>query len=193
MDMIALQCPTCGHDLQGENNSRVFFCRECALGLDLDEGRLVPYRLRVIQPLKKPAGRPVYFPMWAIESQVSVSDSGQHESGAQRRLSLVPALFIKNINYFGDIGFYLTMRRVPLQETRLEPNPILPADRSLRDALVYPAIYFYREQAMNRDIGPLTARFLHQRFAILLVPFVERDGEFVDALIEWKYPTGALV
>lgn len=191
--MVALQCPQCAQALQGENNSRVFFCLDCALGLDLEEGRLVPYHLHIVQPQLKMAARPIYFPLWAIESQLTVSDPTRNEAGDRQRLSLVPAVFIKNVNYFGDIGFFYTMKRVPLTEGPRQPWPIFPADRNLRDALVYPAVYFFREQAMARDIGQLEARFLHQRFTLLLVPFSRHDNEFVDSLIDWHYPAGALV
>lgn len=192
-DLIDLHCPRCRQPLDGENNSRVFFCLPCGAAYDLQDQGLEPYDLHVVQPPQPPAGEPVYFPLWAIESRLTVTAGATATQAESTRLSLVPALFIKNVNYFGDIGMYYTWKRVPLPLGPRVPLPVLPADRGLRAALAYPAVYLYREQSLNRDIGAFRYGFRHHRFGMLLVPFARQQDEFVDPLLGWRYPSGALV
>lgn len=186
--LVALRCSGCLQPLEGGNGSRVFFCRACRAGYDLEERQLTRYELHAVKPLRTAEGDPVYVPFWAIESRVSGVTGG-----AAARLTLVPALFIKNVSYFGDIGLFYTRRRVPLGEAPIADYPVLPAGRGLRTALAYPPVYMLLDPGTAaRSEPPAGLRFEPLRSLLLLVPFTRRDGEFTDSLLGWRYPSGAL-
>lgn len=192
-DLLSLKCPHCGNGLDGANNSLVFFCTSCPRGLELEENQLTSYRLHFTKPPKELSPEAVYFPFWRIVSEYV--SGGQAANGNRgERVSLVPAFFIKSINYFGDIGYYYTLKKItPVEEEKGQGWPIFPADRDLKSALAYPAIYLYREIFRDQDVEKINLQFQHREFTLLLVPFFKVNEIFVDPFILWKYPSGALV
>lgn len=191
--LIKLKCRHCGNALAGENNSRIFFCRVCDRGWDVDEEEMREYPLVYVRPEKESRRPATYFPFWRIESDYSVSDpqTFRHEIG--NRIFFIPAFFIKNINYFGDIGYFYTQKRIAPAEGPKRTIPIFPADRGLKHVLAYPSIYLFKEISQTEDVERIEIRMEPKRYAILLIPFHKIDSEYVDSLISWRYPSGALI
>ncbi len=194
-ELISLKCPHCGTPLLGENNSHLFFCRSCDRGWDVEreENRLQEYPLAYAKAGNemKLAGR--YFPFWRIEIPYALTEPATQEKESGVRISFVPAFFIKNINYFGDIGFFYTQKKIQVEMEHKRDYVIFPADRGLKDALAYPLVYFFKERSLSRSVEKTEIRLEPGLASLLLIPFFRSDKEYIDSLILWKYPPGALI
>jgi hypothetical protein len=192
--MIALSCPGCRNHLEGENNSKIFFCTTCHLGFDMEQGSQGKYPVRYVEPVVHNSLPQVYFPFWEIVSEYKIISRSEGVRPVSRRRFYVTAFFIKNINYFGDIGFYLTSKNLEFTSGERNDIPIFPADRSLKFAIQYPLIYLYHE--VSKEGGrpeSIEIQIDHTEYAVLFIPFYKSDHEFIDSIISWKYPSGALI
>jgi len=192
-DLLPLKCPRCGKGLEGENNSKVFFCRPCALGLNWHAGAFEAYPLLYVQPTREVRGPSMYFPFWLIESRYDVTQRTAYERRSGQRISYVPAFFIRHINNFGDIGFYYTGRSIGFETGPDRSLPLFPADRNLQNALALPLVYFWKLLSLECDIETLDVRLEHERFSLLLIPYEQSGSDWIDPLISWRYPSGALI
>ena len=59
--------------------------------------------------------------------------------------------------------------------------------------LAYPSIYLFKEISQAEDVEKMEIRMEPKSYAILLIPFHKIDSEYIDSLISWKYPSGALI
>lgn len=192
--MVDLACPRCRNRLGGENNSKVFFCTTCNLGYDMELGSQGKYPVQYIEPQMQKSLPQIYFPFWEIGSQYKIISRQEGAGPIQNRLFYVTAFFIKNINYFGDIGCYLTFKDLEFNSGPKKDIPIFPADRSLKFALQYPLIYLYHTESRGGGRPEsLEIQIDHKKFALVLIPFYHSDHEFFDSMILWKYPSGALI
>lgn len=196
---ILLQCPQCHTNLNGENNGKVFFCHTCTIAFNVDTalGKLLQYPLFYIKPAKIEDLEQHYFPFWKFESRYTLDGSTPTDNSFTRTF-YVPAFFIKNINYFGDIGFFYMKNKVTLEPGPRSHLAIFSADRDLRHATQFPQIYLAKENYPTlRDMkkGFPDVRVKHLKAGVLLVPFYKNKKEhsFVDSILSWKYPYGALL
>lgn len=190
MKLLSLQCPRCRGDLEGGNNSRVFFCRNCAIGIDLSRDREREFTLECIAPGIERHEEAVYFAFWIFQCRYDWISAGGAERGENSGDFWVPAFFIKNISYFGDIGLYYSNRGLKPGTGRCRKLEIFPADRGEAHASVYPLIYAVsREAAGKRNVIGHT--ILTTRLA--WVPFYHTGREYIDSLLGWAYPSGALI
>lgn len=194
---ICLKCPQCQTNLSGENNSKVFFCHACALcfNVDLALGKLLQYPLLYINPCKTASLEQVYFPFWQFESRYTLDGTAPTDHSSTRTF-YIPAFFIKNINYFGDIGYYYMQNNVILEPGPFKRQVVFPADRDLRHAARYPQIYLTKENFPTlRDMrkGFSEVQVKHLKAGIALVPFYKAEHSYSDSILSWKYPAGALI
>jgi len=124
---ISLKCRKCKANLEGENNSKVFFCTTCNLGYDIGEDHQKVYQLSYIEPKIKKEFPQIYFPFWALSCEYTIKDLSEDSETKDKRDFYVAAFFIKNINYFGDIGYYLTLNNVVLKSGKKKKNPHFPS------------------------------------------------------------------
>ena len=191
--LITLNCPKCRKTLQGENNSKLFFCMTCNLVFDVGDSKPKRYDLFYILPKIKREYSQIYFPFWQICCRYQIQGSGKPEEDSQTRFFYIPAFFIKNINYFGDIGYYIMANNIVLKTGGREDFPVFPGDRSLADSIVYPRIYLYKETAQKRSTETIDINIDHQEISVALIPFYQVDNDFYDSVIYWKFPSGALI
>lgn len=191
MNAISLQCPHCGQPLEAENVSRVFFCRPCRRGFTLDGGSLQGTPLHPLAPLRPMQAPAVYFPFWCIQGESRVEEGDATECAQQT--FYVPAFLIRNINNFGDVGFFFSRRALTVQQGRFLDLPIFPAARALPQALAYPAVYVAAELAKTRDMDKVRVTVTPHKASLVLVVFYRLEEGFCDSLIGWKYPPGALL
>lgn len=198
-DAISLKCTQCRANLSGENNNKVFFCHVCALcfNVDVTMGKLLQYPLLYIVPKETKKFEQVYFPFWQFESRYALDGSVPTENSASRTF-YIPAFFIKNINYFGDIGFFYMRNKIILEPGPRRPLEIFAADRDLRHAAQYPQIYLTKEnyptlRDMRKEFSEVKVK--HLKAGVVLVPFYKNKDEhsYVDSILSWKYPSGALI
>lgn len=190
MILLSLKCPRCADDLEGGNNSRVFFCRGCNLGVDLIHGREREYKLECVQPALSRNEEMEYFPFWKYAGRYQAI-AEESRSPVQHETDFwVPAFFVKNISYYGDIGLYYTARKVNPSPERCRSIPIFPADRGEKNASAYPLIYARcLESATSFQVVEWTLSHQH----LVLVPFFRVGGEYLDSQLGWAYPSGALI
>lgn len=190
--LISLVCSRCQKNLLGENNSRVFFCLDCGLGFDISGSSPKAFGLFFTDARIKKAYPLIYFPFWRITSGYTVMVDNQRVHEPRKRDFFVSAFFIKNIDYFGDIGFYLTANNIQLGSGKRRDFPVFPADRGLDDGVAYPRIFLYREESKKRK-GLFDIQIDHEDICIALIPFYRIDSDYYDSIIFWKYPSGALI
>jgi hypothetical protein len=194
---ICLKCPQCRTNLSGENNSKVFFCHTCTLCFNVDTatGKLLQYPVRYINPQKTVGAEQIYFPFWQFESRYTLDGSAPTDSSLTRTF-YIPAFFIKNINYFGDIGYYYMKHNVVLEPGSWKRMEVFPADRDLRHAARYPQIYLTKEnfptlREMRKGFSDVQVK--HLKAGVVLVPFYKVEHSYIDSILTWKYPAGALI
>ncbi|MCK4763985.1 MAG: hypothetical protein KAW12_17415 [Candidatus Aminicenantes bacterium] len=194
-DLISLKCTECSGSLTGENNSRVFFCRLCSSSYYVYQNSLRRFPLHYIEPAAQnlTQQKTVYFPFWQIESQYKVQSKESDWGYSGAGIFYIPAFFIRNIDYFGDIGYYYMQKKVILKPGKPQDLPILPADRGLKTAAKYPLIYLYKAETLRRKGEGLDINVKHKDFSVILIPFYKTGFDYVDAVLSWKYPPGALV
>jgi hypothetical protein len=196
--VISLKCPACQVNLNGENNSKVFFCHTCKKGYNVSEDKLHPFTLLYINPKEIKDMERIYFPFWQFESRYALQGrdaAGSDTAGDYMNTGIfyVPAFFIKNINYFGDIGFYYFKNNVLLEPGKRQNLEVFPADRDVNRAAQYPYIYMCKEHLKDGRGEFSDVAMKHQKASLVLVPFYKAGNYFYDSIISWKYPSGALI
>lgn len=199
-DPIGLKCPDCQANLSGENNSKAFFCFNCSFcfNVNVKEGKLNRYRVLYIKPQRVRESERVYFPFWQIESSYTFGDRDAGEAPANIRLFHIPAFFIKNINNFGDIGYYYMKKDIIPEPGDREKLEVLPVVRDIQTAAIYPDIYLRKDAGetphpQSGQSQPPAITVKHRKAAMALVPFYKEGQYYFDSILSWKYPTGAVI
>jgi len=134
-----------------------------------------------------------YFPFWHLKSEFSVENTEEMSKLEGLTDFYIPSFFIKNINYFGDIGLYYWQKEVkPQLGGRLE-IPVFPADRGLEDALSYPYIYLMKEYSKKTSGEYLQVTVGKTEAELILIPFFKKNHAYFDSYLRWQYPSGALI
>ncbi len=134
-----------------------------------------------------------YFPFWHLKCSFVVENTSDASSLEGEDDFYIPAFFIKNINYFGDIGLYYMQKEIkPGYGEKLDLQ-VFPADRGLNDALNYPYIYLMKEYSKKIEVEFLNVKITKSEKALILVPFYKKDHSYYDSFLLWKYPSGALI
>jgi hypothetical protein len=171
----------------------VFFCLDCAKGFNLGKEKLTPFNLFFIKPKIEKNLDQVYFPFWELESEITVLNQLDSTEDSRIVVFYIPSFFIKNINYFGDIGYYYLKKEVSLEREPRKTIPVYPGDRDLKNAASYPQIYSFKEESLKREKGSFGVSVKHRKAALLLIPFYKTEQEYLDSILLWKYPSGALI
>ena len=66
---IAAQCPDCGWDLEGEQDSMVLFCRNCNTAWSSSEGMLRKINFHIAET--DDTGCSIYLPFWKLRARIS--------------------------------------------------------------------------------------------------------------------------
>lgn len=192
--LILLRCPLCRNNLLGENNSKVFFCTNCHLGYDMDDGHPKRYSIFYVEPLIKKTDPQVLFPFWRILSEFRISSADENQSPSGKNYFYIPAFFIKNIHSFRDIGYGLSFKNLTLNTTEKRSTEIFPADRGLNDCLAYPLIYLYQSETRNRKgKKPVNITIDHIDISVAMITFYKINGLYQDSILSWEYPSGAFI
>ena len=191
--LISLKCQKCQANLNGENNSKVFFCHTCGSCFNVGEDKLHEFPVLYIKPQVVKKFEQVYFPFWQFESQYTFRNEGEAGDYVSSRVFYIPAFFIKNINYFGDIGFYYMKKNTILEPGSRRKLEVFPADRDVNRAAQYPYIYMCKDNTkrIQNDFSNITMK--HKKAAMALVPFYKTENYYYDSILSWKYPSGALI
>lgn len=191
--IISLKCPNCQSNLGGENNSKVFFCHPCSICFNLGKDKLSKFPLLYIKPKIVKELEQLYFPFWQFECRYTFNDQSFNGEHSDSRVFHIPAFFIKNINYFGDIGYYYMKNNVKLEEESRKELVVSPADRDLKHAALYPKIYLCKEASRKRQNEFLEITVTHEKVSMVLIPFYRTEHHYFDSILFWKYPYGALI
>jgi len=188
-----LNCTICGNLLSGENNSRIFFCRPCRLAYGTStEDSVSPQKFYFAKPLLIREFPKIYFPFQIFGMKYTIMhQDGEDISGEQK--IYIPLIFIKNINYFGDIGYYYFLKKVSPMEGSDEGFKIFPADRNRIDLTPYPEIYLLRRETEKDGLGSVSVKTDLKKEGIVMIPFYRYKSEYYDSYLFWKYPSGAVI
>lgn len=190
MKLLSLKCPRCCGDLEGENNNRVFFCRNCRVGIDFSHSREKEFPLDFAAPAINRPESSRYFAFWLFQAAYPIHSEAQKKIPGRTVHFWVPAFFIKNTSYFGDIGWYYTNRGITPRMENCRKLKLFPADRGEKHAAIYPEIYATR-LAAEASQALAEIRILSTR--LVWIPFYENKREFIDSILGWSYPFGALI
>ncbi len=193
VDNIKLKCDKCSRNLSGRNNSIVFFCLSCSRGCDISGKTRTCYDLKFAIPEKEQDFPMEYFPFWHIKCDFIVENTSDVSRLEGEDDFYIPAFFIKNINYFGDIGLYYLQKEIKPQYGEKLDIPVFPADRGLGDALNYPYIYLMKEYSKKIEVEFLNIEVKSRETGLVMVPFYKKDHSYYDSFLFWKYPSGALI
>jgi hypothetical protein len=192
--LISLTCSRCKTSLEGENNSRIFFCTSCNLAYDIDGDHKRVYRLSYIEPKIEKKLSQIYFPFWILFCEYSIKNVSQKTEILKKKDFYVTAFFVKNINYFGDIGYYLSLNQILLKKGKKKDIPIFPADRGLNHSAPYPLVYLYQDETRKKKKETLLEIDIqHRDVSMALIPFYFQNHQYFDSILFWKYPSGALI
>ncbi|MEN8153898.1 MAG: hypothetical protein ABFR75_07725 [Acidobacteriota bacterium] len=188
-----LKCRKCGNNLTGKNNSKIFFCLSCRLGYDISGEKAGMYNLAFGEPVRKENFLMEYFPFWKLNCEINVENRSEDIKKRSEVIFYIPSFYIKNINYFGDLGYYYMKKNVVIDTGEKKDLQVFPADRGLNDVISYPKIYLLKD--LSKEINKLdldiNVRILEK--SLILIPFYFKDHLYYDSILFWKYPSGALI
>ncbi|MEN8222142.1 MAG: hypothetical protein ABFR36_02690 [Acidobacteriota bacterium] len=193
VDNIKLKCDRCSANLSGKNNNCIFFCLDCGRGCDVSGESLACYSMKFVSPGKELEFPMEYFPFWHLKCEFSVENISEGNKLEGLTDFYIPAFFIKNINYFGDVGLYYMQKELKLQFGEKLDIPVFPADRGLKDALNYPYIYLMKEYSRKTGAEFLNVNIEKTGAGLILVPFYKKGHSYSDSYLLWNYPSGALI
>jgi|GEM_PF-1330864 len=193
VDNIKLKCDRCSANLSGKNNNCVFFCLSCGRGCDVSGESSVFYSMKFATPGKTQDLPMEYFPFWHLRSEFSVENTSEGNILEGLTDFYIPAFFIKNINYFGDLGLYYMQKEMKLQYGERLDIPVFPADRGLIDAMNYPYIYLMKEYSRKTGADYVNVNILKTGAGLVLIPFYKKGHSYFDSYLLWNYPSGALI
>ncbi len=187
--MIKLQCKQCAANLQGDNNSQVYFCLKCSLAYNLEKNGLISFPVEYQKPQLDIEGESFYFPFWFFKTSWSTN----LEPDNRTFFCWVTAFFIRNINNFGDIGQFYTLRNVQLLPDKKKKFKMTVADRNLNTALRYPEVYLYLKERTHKNFEELKINVLVEEVKMVFVPFFLKNELLYDSQLNCQYPKGALI
>lgn len=192
-DVKKLKCRECGNNLTGNNNSMIFFCLSCGIGYDISGEKILIFNLAFGEPVRKENLLMEYFPFWKLNCEIIVENRSEKSKNRSVLVFYIPSFFIKNINYFGDIGYYYMKKKVVIETGEKMDIRVFPADRGLNDVLPYPKIYLLKD--LSKEIGKfdldIDVRITEE--SLILIPFYFKGHSYYDSILFWKYPSGALI
>ena len=195
--LLELKCKNCMLELDAHNNSKVFFCRNCNLAYNLTQKKeLKEFKIIYAKQLKQMDTKSIYFPFWEIETEydIFIEEGMSKENKKLNNTILVPSFFIKNINYFGDIGYYYFQKEVKIQGDNKRDFTIFPADRNLNESVKYPELYILKHYSSKPTVKNFKLNSINYLKAnLILIPFYFENNYYFDSQILWKYPSGALI
>lgn len=194
--LLELKCKNCMSNLEAYNNSKVFFCKNCDIAYNLTDKGLKPFEITFAKPFKTMNSKSFYFPFWEIETQydIFIQEKLNKENKLITKKILVPSFYIKNINYFGDIGYYYFQKEVEIEEDIKKNLEIFPADRNLKNSIKYPEIYILKHYSTKPTIKHFKLNDIkYLKARMILIPFYFENNYYFDSQILWKYPSGALI
>ena len=193
IESTKLKCDKCFGNLSGRNNSTIYFCLSCGRGCDVSGEAKVFYNLQYALPEKKQDLPMEYFPFWHIKCEFVVENTSDMSRLEGKDDFLIPAFFIKNINYFGDIGLFYMQKEIKPQYSEKLDIPVFPADRGLGDASKYPFVYLMKEYSKKIGAEFLNIKVKKTGTDLILIPFYKKGHSYYDSFLFWKYPSGALI
>lgn len=191
--LVKLHCKFCGSRLEGENNSKVFFCRKCKKAFDILDKEADSEDFFFAAPFLKREFPTVYFPFQRIETVYKIKAEENGEPGKFHHVFLLPLFFIKNISYFGDIGYYYFLKRTTPLIDEDRGVQIFPADRNFNDVKQYPRIYVMQNETERKDADSVHVEASVSRSGVVMIPFFKNGTDYYDSYLFWKYPSGSLI
>lgn len=188
-----LKCRNCGNNLTGNNNSKVFFCLLCGIGYDISIEKTGIFTLAFGKPKKIKDFLMEYFPFWKLDCETVIENRSENSKKRSENVFYIPSFYIKNINYFGDIGYYYMKKEITVDTGEKKDIGIFPADRSLDDVRPYPKIYLQKSLSKEINKFDLDIDVRITKESLILIPFYYRDYFYYDSILLWKYPSGALI
>ena len=85
------------------------------------------------------------------------------------------------------------MKKIKMQQGTKQNLEVFPADRALKQAAAYPAIYLNQQESKKTGTKFLQVSITHKKASVALVPFYKKEHKFYDSLLFWEYPSGALI
>jgi len=95
LQLVSLDCPSCGSALHGEGLDTIFFCDHCGDAATLGEDGLEMVKSAALVPAAGRSAR-TWRPAWLIEAEVSVSERIRHrgrrsDGWREQRTFVIPA------------------------------------------------------------------------------------------------------
>ncbi len=98
LQLVPLDCPSCGSALRGEGLDTIFFCDHCGDAAILEEEGLQMIESSALLPAPGRSAR-VWRPAWLVEADVTISERLRHggrrsDGWQERRVFVIPAFAI---------------------------------------------------------------------------------------------------
>ncbi len=127
LSFLPMMCPGCGWDLEGEKNSLVLFCRNCATGWQSSGSGFESVKF-AFPAAKNGGGGAVFLPFWRLNASVTGTQLGSYEDLA--RLANLPTA-IRNVREKKQLHFWVPafkvqprlFLRLSTSLTTLQPEP----------------------------------------------------------------------
>jgi hypothetical protein len=136
LQLVPLDCPSCGSALHGEGLDTIFFCDHCGDAATLGEEGLELVESGALLPAGGRSAR-IWRPAWLVEGEVTVSDRRRHrgrrsDGWRERRTFVIPAFEMP----LGDLTRIARAFSEAASETAEVPRePIRGGTLSLGDAM----------------------------------------------------------
>lgn len=182
-----LECKNCGKELNGGNNSKIFFCFSCKIAYLMDNYPET-VRVKVYKKKFKLNGELIYFPFYRIEGTLSVNSDDSKKMNAYSKLKPLNAIFYPAfINLRSLYSEDLTLK-YSLESQQFEEEDSL-VEAKIVDVIVNPEnlekvaiLYYLSYLDRAADVTGVEANFSLKEYCIALIPFENRENEYRELI-----------
>jgi hypothetical protein len=190
-----LKCPDCGKPLSGMDQDVIFFCWNCLVGYEIENGKFNMRNIEIIPPPENadPASY-LWAPMWAFKTTSKFNAPRQSGKQVERILAASPWVWVTafktwRASYFGDPGMIYTARSL-VPQTTAPVKDAMPVGCSLseKEAREYVEPFLLSIVDRQVDVAPITITPEVVETKLVSVPFVDEGDKISDTIVKWSWP-----
>ncbi len=177
LQLVPLDCPTCGSAMRGDRWDVLFFCTHCGAAALLQAEGLEPVVSTALLPVPGRVAR-VWRPAWVLDARVEVSDrvvagGGRPTGWTDRRRFVIPAF---DLSLSDRVRLARGLTTAAPEAGEVPREPVRGGRLPLGDAQVIARHMVVGDEVRRPDmLSSLTVSIDLERHRLAAIPFESRD------------------
>ncbi len=191
-----MRCPSCGDNMIGLTNDVVFICQRCRDAFELVDKRFQKREILWAAPALEKSAPIIMLPFWKFDVNYQLTGKASAtlkwlEGVEKISYVYVTAFFQRDIVYFGDLGFSITLARKEYQTTQTK-GTVLGASRSRQEAVAYCPLFILKFLDQIEDVTGIEVQVKVKNTTLLVIPFYDFDNKLIDGVHGFELAAGCL-